>query len=110
MEEFQNFDCEWASCTASFDRKEQIIPHLNNLHMSANHLKTKKSEEELPKVHCKWTACSDQEFETVDDLIKHVSHNHLAMSEEELKSPNLCFWKNCGLRFEDFESLTVNFY
>jgi predicted small metal-binding protein len=104
-----SFDCGWASCTAKFDNKEEILPHLSNLHMSANHLKPNKVEEEGPQVKCKWSSCGQEKFNSVDDLIKHISFNHLEMSLEEMQNPNLCFWRNCGQRFKDFESLTVMF-
>jgi predicted small metal-binding protein len=102
-----SYDCGWASCTAKFDNKEEILPHLSNLHMSANHLKPNKVEEEGPQVKCKWSSCGQEKFNSVDDLIKHISFNHLEMSLEEMQNPNLCFWRNCGQRFKDFESLTV---
>ncbi len=74
--------------------------------MSANHLKPSKSDDAF-YFKCKWTACREENFNTVDDLIKHISFNHLEMSAEEMETPNLCFWKGCGRRFKDFESLTV---
>jgi hypothetical protein len=100
------YECLWASCTATFDNKEEILPHLSNLHMSANHLKPKRQEDRAI-LQCRWSSCAQTHFSTVDDLIKHVSVCHLDMTTEELERPNLCFWRNCGQRFKDFESLTV---
>jgi predicted small metal-binding protein len=94
--------CGWQACTKTFDKKEELLPHLSNLHMSANHLKPSEVG-----IECKWKTCGDQHFSSVDDLFSHISVNHLLLSKEELQKPNVCLWFNCGSRFNNFESLTV---
>lgn len=90
--------CAWSACNAEFEDKKELIPHLSNLHMSANHLKPTEN-----LVVCKWKTCSSKH--SVQDLIGHISKSHLFSAEESVK-PNTCFWKDCLKAFGTFEELT----
>jgi uncharacterized Zn-finger protein len=94
----EHVSCGWKACTKTFEKKEELLPHVSNLHMNSNNLNT---------LECKWVTCQTQ-FDSLDELFKHISVNHLLLSKEELSKPNVCLWAQCGERFEDFEALTIH--
>ncbi|KAJ3312584.1 zinc-finger protein [Boothiomyces sp. JEL0838] len=79
--------------------------------MVANHLKpvsVQNGELETPALPCKWNSCENTTYESIDELVQHVSKNHLHFTSEDLELPNLCFWINCGNKFRNFEDLTTH--
>ncbi|KAI8930076.1 hypothetical protein BC831DRAFT_441242 [Entophlyctis helioformis] len=55
---------------------------------------------------CKWNPCSTNAFQNVDDLIRHVSADHLPRTATNHLRPHGCLWFQCDQRFESFEDLT----
>ena len=92
--------CEWSLCSAVFENKYELLPHLTKSHMVANHLKPVKFQtetgEELIDIPCKWNTCNNNNYKSIDDLVIHVSNSHLQLTKEEMEYPNYCFWINCG--------------
>ena len=55
---------------------------------------------------CSWSSCN-KEFESVPDLVSHVSHVHLFVSNND----NICLWTDCdryGQAFHNRSSLTAH--
>lgn len=55
---------------------------------------------------CSWSSC-DIEFESISDLVKHISDIHLSSSNSE----NLCLWADCdryGQPFHNRSSLNAH--
>jgi hypothetical protein len=85
--------CLWAACAAVFKCIDDLILHLNKLHVGSKSIKTNNQ--------CRWEACQTAKEDT-DDLISHLCQDHLGAPE--LKHG--CHWKGCETRFESFDDLT----
>ena len=96
MQELQQIPCKWQACTRSFSQKGEMLPHVSNSHLAANHINYNTG------LNCKWSQC-DTKFPTLDELLQHIGSHHLNFNNEKL---NICLWKDCGLQFNNFEELT----
>ena len=73
--------CQWDTCRKGFASQEALIPHISH-HLQGGRISS-----------CLWVSCSQKDFKTADELLKHLLLRH-----ELLKDPNPhgCFWAQCG--------------
>ncbi|KAI8913480.1 hypothetical protein EDD86DRAFT_262497 [Gorgonomyces haynaldii] len=87
-------NCGWGTCSQTFEKPEQLIPHISKSHLGANIIKPTLDLE----LKCKWSHCEDKE-PSLNDLLTHVTAEHVQATIK-------CQWEQCGSSFETMDTLT----
>ncbi|KAH6581438.1 hypothetical protein BASA50_005741 [Batrachochytrium salamandrivorans] len=65
-----------------------------------------RAEDSTTTLLCQWKLCDLQNFASFDDLVQHVTFEHISFSPDKQRNPHSCQWVDCCERFSSFEDLT----
>ncbi|KAJ1339278.1 hypothetical protein BSLG_006412 [Batrachochytrium salamandrivorans] len=54
-----------------------------------------RAEDSTTTLLCQWKLCDLQNFASFDDLVQHVTFEHISFSPDKQRNPHSCQWVDC---------------
>ncbi|XP_035762921.1 zinc finger protein GLIS3 [Neolamprologus brichardi] len=94
LEEYGAHCCRWLDCNAVYDQKEELVRHIEKLHVDQ-----RKAED----FTCYWAACP-RNFKPFNARYKLLIHMRVHSGEK----PNKCSFEGCNKAFSRLENLKIH--
>ncbi|KAM4719243.1 zinc finger protein GLIS3 [Anableps anableps] len=94
VEDYGTHCCRWMDCTAVYDQKEELVRHIEKLHVDQ-----KKPED----FTCYWIGCP-RNFKPFNARYKLLIHMRVHSGEK----PNKCSFEGCNKAFSRLENLKIH--
>ncbi|KAM9307108.1 zinc finger protein GLIS3 [Pholidichthys leucotaenia] len=94
LEDFGAHCCQWLECSAVFDQKEELVRHIEKLHVDQ-----RKAED----FTCYWLGCP-RNLKPFNARYKLLIHMRIHSGEK----PNKCSFENCNKAFSRLENLKIH--
>ncbi|XP_041825378.1 zinc finger protein GLIS3 isoform X2 [Melanotaenia boesemani] len=94
LEEYGTHCCRWMDCSAVYDQKEELVRHIEKLHVDQ-----RKAED----FTCYWVGCT-RNFKPFNARYKLLIHMRVHSGEK----PNKCSFEGCKKAFSRLENLKIH--
>uniref|UniRef100_UPI003AB03423 zinc finger protein GLIS3 n=1 Tax=Centroberyx gerrardi TaxID=166262 RepID=UPI003AB03423 len=94
LEDYGGHCCRWLDCSAVYDQKEELVRHIEKLHVDQ-----RKAED----FTCYWVGCP-RKFKSFNARYKLLIHMRVHSGEK----PNKCTFEGCKKAFSRLENLKIH--
>ncbi|KAM4532986.1 zinc finger protein GLIS3 [Fundulus diaphanus] len=94
VEDYSTHHCRWMDCTAVYDQKEDLVRHIEKLHVD---------QQKAEDFTCYWVGCP-RNFKPFNARYKLLIHMRVHSGEK----PNKCSFEGCNKAFSRLENLKIH--